>query len=59
MHVRLSTKSALGVKALLKMSKDITEIKITVNSVGIKHEVIEDRVKKIENRIDEIISKRK
>lgn len=42
---------ALAVNALLKMSTDLTEIKIAVREVAAKHEDTEKRVTRIENHV--------
>ena len=42
---------ALAVNALLKMSNDLTEIKIAVREVAAKHEDTEKRVTRIENHV--------
>lgn len=42
---------ALAVKALMKMSNDIHEIKTTIATEGVKREALENRVTKIENLI--------
>lgn len=42
---------ALAVNALLKMSNDLTDIKIAVREVAAKHEDTERRVTRIENHV--------
>ena len=42
---------ALAVNALLKMSTDLTEIKIAVREVAAKHEDVDKRVTRIENHV--------
>jgi len=42
---------ALAVNALLKMSADLTKIKIAVIEVAAKHEDTEKRVTRIENHV--------
>jgi len=42
---------ALGVKALIKMGKDLTEIKISVKEVATKHDATESRVTRLEKFI--------
>jgi len=39
---------ALGVNALIKMARDINEIKLTVMRVDTKHDALEKRVEKLE-----------
>ena len=43
--------SVLAVNALIKMSTDLTEIKIAVREVATKHEDTEKRVTRIENHV--------
>lgn len=43
---------ALGVNALIKMGKDIGEIKIAVNHVTTMHEGLEKRVELLEDHIN-------
>lgn len=42
---------ALGVNALIKMGKDLTEIKIAVKEVATKHDEIEKRVNRLESLV--------
>lgn len=42
---------ALGVKALIGMAKDLNEIKTAVKAQSIKHEDLENRVGRIEDKI--------
>jgi len=42
---------ALAVNALLKVSNDLTDIKIAVREVAAKHEDTERRVTRIENHV--------
>jgi len=44
---------ALGVKALINMAKDLTEIKLAVNTVAMKHDETEKRVTRLENHVYE------
>jgi Na+-transporting NADH:ubiquinone oxidoreductase subunit NqrD len=39
---------ALAVNALIKMAKDLTEIKIAVKEVATKHDEVEKRVERLE-----------
>jgi beta-lactamase regulating signal transducer with metallopeptidase domain len=41
----------LAVNSLIKMSNDLTEIKISVREVAAKHEATEKRVTRIENHV--------
>jgi len=43
--------SVLAVNALVKMSNDLTDIKIAVREVATKHEDTEKRVTRIENHV--------
>ena len=42
---------ALAVNALVKMSNDVTDIKISIREVAAKHEETDRRVTRIENHI--------
>lgn len=42
---------ALAVNALIKMGKDINEIKVTVKEVMVKHDDLKDRVSRLEEKI--------
>lgn len=42
---------ALAVNALIKMGKDINEIKITIKEIDTKHSGLEKRVERIEEHI--------
>lgn len=42
---------SLAVNALIKMGKDINEIKVTVKEVMVKHDDLKERVEKIEERV--------
>ena len=42
---------ALAVNALIKMAKDLTEIKIAVKEVATKHDEVEKRVERLEEII--------
>jgi len=42
---------ALGVKALIGMAKDLNEIKTAVKAQSVKHEDLESRVDRIEDKI--------
>lgn len=42
---------ALGVNALISMSKDLNEIKINLNTVATKHQALEERVDRIEEKV--------
>ena len=41
----------LAVNSLIKMSKDLTDIKVAVREVAAKHEETEKRVTRIENHV--------
>jgi len=41
----------LAVKALMSLASDVNEIKISIREVATKHEDLEDRVSKIENKL--------
>lgn len=42
---------ALGVNALIKMARDINEIKVTVEKQSAKHEALEERMDKVEHKL--------
>jgi hypothetical protein len=42
---------ALAVNALMKLANDVNEIKINLGKVSAKHEDLEDRIVRIENKI--------
>ncbi len=42
---------ALGVKALMSMGKDLNEIKVAVKEVATKHDEIEKRVIRLEDKL--------
>ena len=42
---------ALGVKALMSMGKDLSEIKVAVKEVATKHDETEKRVTRLENHV--------
>ena len=42
---------ALGVKALMNMGKDLSEIKVAVKEVATKHDETEKRVTRLENHV--------
>lgn len=42
---------ALAVNALMNMSKDINEIKISLKEVSTKHENLEERIERLEDKI--------
>jgi uncharacterized OsmC-like protein len=42
---------ALAVNALIKMGKDINEIKVTIKEIDTKHSGLEKRVERIEEHI--------
>lgn len=42
---------ALAVKALMSLAKDVSEIKISIREVAVKHEDLETRVSKLEDKI--------
>lgn len=41
---------ALGVRALIQMSKDLSDIKTNLNVAAAKHEALEERVDRLEER---------
>lgn len=41
----------LAVKALMSLAKDVSEIKISIREVAVKHEDLETRVSKLEDKI--------
>jgi predicted nuclease with TOPRIM domain len=42
---------ALAVNSLMNMSKDINEIKISLKEVSTKHENLEERIERLEDKI--------
>lgn len=42
---------SLAVKALMKLSDDVNEIKLDIREVAVKHEDLEDRIVRIENKV--------
>jgi hypothetical protein len=42
---------ALAVKALMKLSNDVGEIKVDIREIAVKHEDLEDRIVRIENKV--------
>lgn len=42
---------AIGVNALVKMAKDLTDIKISVKELATKHDAIEKRISRLENKV--------
>jgi hypothetical protein len=42
---------SLAVKALMRLSNDVNEIKIDIREVAVKHEDLEDRIVRIENKV--------
>lgn len=42
---------SLAVKALMKLSEDVNEIKIDIREVATKHEDLENRMARIEDKI--------
>jgi F0F1-type ATP synthase membrane subunit b/b' len=42
---------ALAVKALMSLAKDVNEIKVSIREVATKHEDLEQRVERIENKL--------
>lgn len=42
---------SLAVKALMKLSEDVNEIKLDIREVAVKHEDLEDRIVRIENKV--------
>lgn len=42
---------ALAVKALMKLSNDVGEIKVDIREIAVKHEDLEDRIVRIEDKI--------
>jgi hypothetical protein len=42
---------SIGVNALIKMGRDLNEIKVAVKEVATKHEDIEKRVNKLETKL--------
>lgn len=42
---------ALAVKSLMSLATDVNEIKVSIREVATKHEDLEDRVTKLENKI--------
>jgi len=42
---------ALAVKALMSLANDVSEIKISIREVATKHEDLEERVTRIENKV--------
>lgn len=42
---------SLAVNALIKMGKDINEIKVTVKEVMVKHDDLKERVEKLEDKM--------
>lgn len=48
---------SLGVKQLMKISKDMGDIKITLSIMGQKHDNIENRVKRVEEKLNLIEEK--
>lgn len=47
----LSFIGALAVKSLMKMSEDINDIKVSLKEVSTKHENLEERIERIEDKI--------
>lgn len=42
---------ALAVKALMSLAADVNEIKVSIREVATKHEDLEQRVERIENKL--------
>ena len=42
---------ALAVKSLMKLSNDVGEIKVDIREIAVKHEDLEDRIVRIENKV--------
>lgn len=42
---------ALAVKALMSLAKDVNEIKVSIREVAVKHEDLESRVSKLEDKV--------
>ena len=42
---------ALAVNALMKLANDVNEIKVSIREVATKHEDLENRIERLENKV--------